>query len=163
MKSVYYVGAIVRLYRAALDHIRQETVRLGPEALATISLPPNFDQELMKIGSRGYTENFFDQTPNESDMLHQGIDYQQTHAPVGIIREPGTTPLIEVRNPICLDDTIEYLGAGLSNTEVEVKGMTDSEGRPLQRANPNSLIRLSTSPDLTEAMILGLLRKKAGS
>ncbi|MBA3022706.1 MAG: U32 family peptidase [Proteobacteria bacterium] len=163
MKSVYYVGAIVRLYRAALDHIRQETVRLGPEALATISLPPNFDQELMKIGSRGYTENFFDQTPDENDMLHQGIDYQQTHAPVGIIREPGTAPLIEVRNPICLDDTIEYLGAGLSNTEVEVKGMTDSEGRPLQRANPNSLIRLSTSPDLTEATILGLLRKKASS
>lgn len=161
MKSVYYVGAIVRLYRAALDYIGCEIKRLGPDRLTDISLPPVFTQELLKIGSRGFTENFFDKTPDETDMLHQGIDYQQTHAPVGLIQEPGPVPLVEVRNPINLGDSIEYLGDNLENIEVIVTGITNNEGHPLQRANPNSLVRLETSPPLTEATTLGLLRKKS--
>lgn len=163
MKSVYYVGAIVRLYRAALDHIGREIDRLGPDALADITLPPLFDQELMKIGSRGFSENFFEKTPDETDMLHQGINYQQTHAPVGLIKEAGTAPLIETKNAINIGDTIEYLANDLENTEVVVQAMTDSAGQPLQRANPNSLIRLTTTPVLTEATALGLLRKRTSN
>jgi len=161
MKSVYYVGAIVRLYRAALDHIGREIDRLGPQCLSSITLPEVFDQELRKIGSRGYTENFFEKTPDESDMLHQGIDYQQTHAPVGLIQEPGPAPVIEVRNPINRGDRIEYLGRGLDNSEVVVTAITDGEGQGLERANPGSLVRLETAPALAEATALGLLRKKA--
>ena len=162
MKSLYYVGAIVRLYRAALDYIGGEIVRLGPDSLATITLPPIFDQELLKIGSRGYTENFFSQPPAEGDMLHQGIDYQPTHAPVGVVREGGAAPLIETRNPIDQGDMLEYLDQGLNNLEVQVTGMTDEAGQEVRRANPNAMIRLQTSPALTSATPHGLLRKKVG-
>lgn len=161
MKSVYYVGAIVRLYRAALDHISAETERRGAGHLPDITLPPLFTEELLKIGSRGFTDNFFSSPPDENDMLHQGIDYQPTHAPVGIIRETGAIPLVEARNPIELGDSIEYLGPGLDNIEVRVLGMTDSLGEPLSRANPNALIRLRTDPPLAAASAYGLLRKKA--
>lgn len=160
MKSLYYVGAIVRLYRAALDYIGGEIVRLGPDSLATITLPPTFNQELLKIGSRGYTENFFSQPPGEGDMLHQGIDYQPTHAPVGVVREAGESPLIETRNPIDLGDMLEYLDHGLNNLEIQVTGMTDELGGPVLRANPNSLLRLHTVPPLIKATPHGLLRKK---
>jgi putative protease len=161
MKSIYYVGAIVRLYRAALDYIGTEIERHGPGQLDTITLPPAFDEELLKIGSRGYTENFFSQPPTEKDMLHGGITYKPTHAPVGIIREGGETPLIETRNPIDQGDTLEYLDQGFSNIEVQVVGMTNSAGAPIQRANPNALIYLHTMPALTLATQYGLLRKKA--
>ncbi len=162
MKSLYYVGAIVRLYRAALNYIGTEIERLGPDNLAAITLPPAFDEELMKIGSRGYTENFFSQPPDASDMLHQGISYQPTHAPVGVIREGGEPPLLETRNPIDQGDVLEYLNHGLNNTEVRVAGMTDSSGAPIRRANPNAMIRLHTTPPLDKATAHGLLRKKVG-
>jgi len=162
MKSLYYVGAIVRLYRAALDYIGGEIVRLGPDSLATITLPPIFDQELLKIGSRGYTENFFSQPPDASDMLHQGIDYQPTHAPVGVVREAGNPPLVETRNPIDQGDLLEYLDQGLNNLEVQVTGMTDDAGQEVRRANPNAMIRLQTTPPLSAATPHGLLRKRVG-
>ncbi|MDD5758598.1 MAG: U32 family peptidase [Desulfobulbaceae bacterium] len=160
MKSIYYVGAIVRLYRAALDYIGAEMRRLGPEQLAKINLPQAFDEELQKIGSRGYTENFFNQSPTEQDMLYDGIDYQPTHAPVGIVREVGTAPLIEVRNALDPGDTLEYLDQGLRNIEVQVTSMTNSAGAPILRANPNSMIRLYTEPALANVTLLSLLRKR---
>lgn len=160
MKSIYYVGAIVRLYRAALDYIGAEMKHLGADQLGEITLPPAFDEELQKIGSRGYTENFFNQSPTENDMLYEGIDYQPTHVPVGIIREVGEVPLIEVRNAIDPGDTLEYLDQGLRNIEVQVTGMKSCAGVPILRANPNSMIHLHTSPALANVTTLSLLRKK---
>ena len=69
MKSVYYVGAITRLYRAALDFWAVQGV---PQTASEMRLPESFREELLKIGSRGYTENFFDQHPTDDDMLYNG-------------------------------------------------------------------------------------------
>ena len=160
MKSIYYVGAIVRLYRAALDYIGAEIKGRSPVQPKEITLPPTFNDELLKIGSRGYTENFFHEPPTEKDMLHQGIDYQPTHAPVGIIRQGGDTLLLETRNPIDQGDILEYLDHDLHNIEIRVAGMTDSVGMPILRANPNALIHLHTIPALPTATPYSLLRKK---
>jgi len=58
MKSIYYVGAVTRLYRAALDYIAANGTQAAVN-LADLRLPDDFRAELLKIGSRGYTENFF--------------------------------------------------------------------------------------------------------
>jgi len=160
MKSLYYVGATVRLYRAALDHIGKEMERLGPGQLGEITLPPAFAEELLAIGSRGYTDNFFTQPPDASDMLHGGIVYQPSHDPVGIVRQGGATPLIEVRNPINQGDVLEYLDQGLANVAIRVVAMSDTSGAPIPRANPNALIRLQTEPELPQSAPWGLLRKR---
>ncbi len=57
MKSVYYVGAIVRLYRAALDYMAEQIAQSGPGALNDLTIPNHFTEELPKIGSRasGYS------------------------------------------------------------------------------------------------------------
>jgi len=160
MKSLYYVGATVRLYRAALDHIAAELERLGPGQLREIRLPAAFEEELLTIGSRGYTDNFFSQPPDASDMLHGGINYQPSHIPVGIVRQGGAPPLVEARNQINQGDLIEYLDGGLRTLEVQVIGMTDSSGTAIPRANPNATIRLQTVPELPHAAPWGLLRKR---
>src|SRR3990167_4934849 len=98
MKSVYYVGAITRLYRAALDYWKLE----GLDA----ALPEAFREELLKIGSRGYTENFFDQPPTTTDMLYNGPLISYDYAPVGIVRQAGPQPVIETRNPIAKGDRL---------------------------------------------------------
>jgi putative protease len=54
MKSVHYVGAVVRVYRAALDY----------------TVPSLYMKELMKVGTRGYTENFVFGPPGAEGMLY---------------------------------------------------------------------------------------------
>lgn len=160
MKSVYYVGAIVRLYRAALDFWAQED---PATPLAERGLPPAFREELAKIGSRGYTENFFDHAPGTTDMLYDGPKIIYDYAPVGIVREAEEQPLIETRNPISKGECLEYLGQGLTNSEHRVVAMTEQNGASVERANPNSLIRLTLEPPPSSCEKLGLFRKKMDS
>ena len=152
MKSVYYVGAITRLYRAALDYWKLEGF--------AAALPEAFREELLKIGSRGYTENFFDQPPTTTDMLYNGPLISYDYAPVGIVRQVGPEPVIETRNPIVVGDRLEYLGRGLVNTEHTVLSLTGPNGAPLSQANPNSLITLSLDPVPAACEANGLFRKK---
>jgi len=155
MKSVYYVGAITRLYRAALDHWAAQ----GFDA----ALPEAFRKELLKIGSRGYTENFFDQQPTAADMLYNGPMISYDYAPVGIVRQTGPQPVIETRNPIAVGDCLEYLGRGLNNTDHTVLALTGPNGAQLTQANPNSLITLTLDPAPTACENNGLFRKKMAS
>ena len=155
MKSVYYVGAITRLYRAALDYWKTE----GFDAL----LPETFRQELLKIGSRGYTENFFDQPPTTGDMLYDGPMISYDYAPVGIVRQAGPQPVIETRNPIVVGDRLEYLGRGLNNTEHTVLALTTQDGAQHSQTNPNSLITLTLDPAPETCEVNGLFRKKMAS
>ncbi|MFA6498869.1 MAG: U32 family peptidase C-terminal domain-containing protein [Desulfurivibrionaceae bacterium] len=155
MKSVYYVGAITRLYRAALDYWKVE----GLDA----ALPKSFGEELLKIGSRGYTENFFDLPPTTADMLYDGAMISYDYAPVGIVRHAGPQPVIETRNPITVGDRLEYLGCGFKNTEYTVLCLTTQNGVPLIQANPNSLITLTLDPAPATCENTGLFRKKMAS
>lgn len=143
MKSPYYVGATVRAYRAALDYLKNEWLKNGelPE-----NLPPVFKEELQKVGSRGYTENFLDSPPNSKDMLYDQPRVAPTHQPVGIVRQSGTLPLIEVRNPLQIDEEIEYLGRNLERQFYRIAGMTDADGMPIERANPGNRVFLQTEP-----------------
>jgi putative protease len=155
MKSVYYVGAITRLYRAALDHWATQ----GLDAV----LPATFREELLKIGSRGYTENFFDQPPTTTDMLYDGPLISYDYAPVGIVRQAGPQPVIETRNPIAVGDRLEYLGRGLVNTEHTVLSLIGPNGASLSQANPNNLITLTLDPAPAACENNGLFRKKMAS
>jgi len=155
MKSVYYVGAITRLYRAALDH----WVAQGFD----VPLPEAFREELLKIGSRGYTENFFDQHPTGADMLYNGPMISYDYAPVGIVRQAGPQPVIETRNPIVVGDRLEYLGRGLNNTDHTVLGLTGKNGTQLSQANPNNLVTLTLDPAPTTCENNSLFRKKMAS
>ena len=155
MKSVYYVGAITRLYRAALDY-------WGAQGLDA-ALPESFREELLKIGSRGYTENFFDQPPSTADMLYDGPMISYDYAPVGIVRQAGTQPVIETRNPIAKGDRVEYLDRGLNNTAHTVLSLSGPNGAQLTQANPNSLITLTLDPAPAVCENNGLFRKKMAS
>lgn len=155
MKSVYYVGAITRLYRAALDYWDAQ----GLDA----ALPDSFRQELLKIGSRGYTENFFDQPPSTADMLYDGPMISYDYAPVGIVRQAAPQPVIEARNPIAKGDRLEYLDRGLNNTTHTVLSLSGPSGAQLTQANPNSLVTLTLDPALAVCENNGLFRKKMAS
>ncbi len=156
MKSVYYVGAVIRLYRAALDYIAAQPETADPTA---ITLPTAMGEELSKIGSRGYTENFFDGPPQQRDMLYSGIKYAQTHAPVGLVRQVEGRILIEVRNQIMPGDWIEYLEPGFKEQQAQIIRINNDKGE-MKKANPGNMVELQTEPPIAGWQVNGLLRRK---
>ncbi|MBU0485450.1 MAG: U32 family peptidase [Proteobacteria bacterium] len=151
MKSVYYVGAVVRVYRAALDFLAKNGT--------SHPLPEKFRQELMKVGSRGYTENFIAGPPTAADMLHDSPRVEPSHAPAGIVRDAANL-LIEIRNPLRPGEYIEYLGKDLNNISYQVLAIHDQTGRALSQANPGNMVKLTTAPAAADWQLNSLVRKE---
>lgn len=166
MKSVYYVGSVVRVYRAALDFIA-ENMTQSLENKVTHNLPPVYMNELMKVGTRGYTENFIFGPPGPDDMLYDRPRTDQEYVPVGIVqgygsREPGENWLeVEVRNPVRKGETVEYLCRDINTVIFEVQELLDQDGIPLEQANPGNTVKMKYGVEVDPAWeVNGLLRKK---
>ena len=154
MKSIAYVGTVVRLYRAALDYLGAHGI---PEQADW--LPEEFSQELTMIGSRGYTENFLDGRPDAGAMNYQITRMEPGATSAGLVCKPGDQPVIEARNPIEVGDELQYLAPGLENHTVKVRGMRREDGgEPVVRANPNDRIIFETDPSAYQWQELGLIR-----
>ena len=166
MKSVYYVGAVVRIYRAAIDYIAQNIEK----ALADnrmISLPPVYMEELMKVGTRGYTENFIFGPPGAEDMLYDRSRTDQEYVPVGLVHGFGNRSQndnwlqVEMRNPLRKGETIEYLCRDINVVSFKVLELLDQHGVPLEQANPGNIVRIHYDLAIDAAWeVNGLLRKK---
>ncbi len=156
MKSIGYVGSVIRVYRAALDWIKMQIFSgTRPEKLL---LPQAFSNEIKKIGTRSRTENFFDAHPSNDGMLYDTIRTRQGYAPAGIVR--AVEPLlVDVRNPIECGDRLEYLGRDIEPTSCIVVAMETQDGKSINRANPGTQIILQTEPVLNQATVQSLLRK----
>lgn len=140
MKGIYYAGGIVRIYRAALDYINEQR----ESGNADIVLPDVFMAEIMKLGSRGYSENFFDGSVGAENMLYTGPKVTQEYVPAAIIRKACEPVVIQVRNVIRPGDSLEYMAPGLKNITFTVAEVQSLNGNPLEQANPNMEVFLFT-------------------
>jgi len=166
MKSVYYVGAVVRVYRAALDYLA-DNIEESLTGTRGISLPPVFMEELMKVGTRGYTENFIFGPPGAEGMLYDRPRTDQEYVPIGVVQGFGNDAEsenwldIEVKNPLRQGETIEYLSRDIQVVPIAVHELLDQDGIPLEQANPGNIVRVKYGSGVAAAWeVNGLLRKK---
>ena len=160
MKSVGYVGAVVRLYRLALDWIGAQ-MEAG-QAPADLVLPSSFRNEIEKIGTRGQSENFFSAHPSSGDMLYDTMRLEQSWVPAAVVRT--ATPLaVETRHTIAPGDRLEYLGRSIEPETVTITGLWAEDGTPLDRAHPGRLVRLHTDPPLAGVAPATILRRNTES
>jgi len=166
MKSVYYVGAVVRAYRAALDYIAAKREEIQADK-RVISLPPVYMDELLKVGTRSYTENFISGPPGPEGMLYDRPRTEQEYMPAGVVQGFGSKAqaenwlAVEVRNPLRRGDILEYLCRDISVVAFTVTEILDQDGIPLEQANPGNVVKLKYGPDLDAVWeVNGLLRKK---
>ena len=157
MKSMGYVGAVVRVYRAALAYIAEQLFL--QKDIQNIVLPRAFRNEMNKIGTRGHTENFFEGPPSSQDMLYATMRTAQAYAPVGIVRQVAPL-LIEARNVLETGDRVEYLGRELEPVVCRVTSMITEDGMRTERANPGNRVLIVTDPVLQEPEIYSILRKQ---
>ncbi|MGB3211927.1 MAG: U32 family peptidase [Desulforhopalus sp.] len=159
MKSIFYVGGVVRVYRAALDYL----AGLPAEAWCTpaaIKMPEYFMQEIQKTGTRGATENFIHERPGSTEMIYTSSRAEQSFEPVAVVRESGDAPLVEIRNQVVPGEQIEYMKHGLDLIPVRVVSLENEEGASLEKGNPGNLVVMHTDPPLPEGEVHGILRRK---
>jgi U32 family peptidase len=159
MKSIFYVGGVVRIYRAALDFLR----RLPPSAWRQperIEMPGIFMEEIVKTGTRGTTDNFIRRRPGNKEMLYHSSRAAQPVEPVAVIRKVGRRPLVEIRNVLETGERIEYMAAGIDLLPITVEAMHNEKKELIERANPGNLVYLTTAPSLESAVKNGMLRRE---
>ncbi|OQX16673.1 MAG: peptidase U32 [Desulfobulbaceae bacterium A2] len=155
MKTLYYVGGTVRVYRAALDWLGDRLA--GGADAASLRLPPEFAAELGRIGTRDQAEHFADGPPGPETMLYHNSRCEQAWVPLGIIR--GLDPLmVELRCPVRPGDALEYLGPGLATPTAHIRALGNAEGQTLERGQPGAMVRLELAPPLPDLRLGGILR-----
>lgn len=159
MKSIFYVGGVVRVYRAALDYLAGLPAEAWGDP-AAIRLPEELIAEIGRTGTRGTTENFISAPPGGSEMIYTTSRAEQDFEPIAVVRAGGTPLLVEVRNTLSLGEQGEYMGLGMSTIPFVITAMTDEKGTACLRANPGNLVLLRTDPPLAEAQVNAILRRQ---
>jgi putative protease len=128
MKSVYYVAAVTRVYRQAIDAWLE-----NPEGCW---FNPEWTAELEKTSYRGYTTGFYFSEEKVAELTPER-KYFKTHALVGTVleyRAESRQIMVGVRNHLNVTDEVDLLLPD-EISSVEVAKMTDGDGLPLQVAH----------------------------
>lgn len=159
MKSIFYVGGVTRIYRAALDYLASLPAEAweNPEV---ITLPETLLEEVRSTGTRGATENFIKDRPGSSEMIYTSSRLSQVYEPVAVIREIEKQLLVEIRNTVIAGETIEYMDRSATCIKTSITSMTDVDGMSVEKANPGNRLYLHLEPPLEAAEVNGILRRK---
>lgn len=149
MKSRYYVAAVTRVYRAALDAWRDDP--------AGWQCDPLWLRELETVSHRPYGGGFL--FGREAGVHPADSRYRQSHLFVGVVLDDGGPAghLVEGRNRFAVDEELELIGPGMRLASFRLEGARNEEGEPISVIQPNARVRL----DLPLGTQAGdLLRKK---
>ena len=127
MKSLYYVAAVVKAYRQAVDAYLKD-----PD---NYKFKPAWMESLNKVSHREYSTGFY--FGEKENQIFESSSYIQTAEIVGIVRsyDPETKiATIEQRNKVLNNDTVEVLRAEGDIFNVVIKNMTEDNGESIESA-----------------------------
>ncbi len=159
MKSIFYVGGVVRVYRLALNYLASlpESAWDKPE---DITIPGELVDEVHRTGTRGSTENFIIDRPGSTEMIYNTSRLEQSFEPVAVIRKNGKKPFVEMRNTIFPGERVELMGRGEQIEKTTITKMIDAEGREIEKANPGNSLYLELDPPLAATEIHSIFRRE---
>ncbi len=140
MKSLYYVATTARVYRDAINRLRD-----NPE-----DVDPRWRAELEKVSHRPYDTGFFF---NDGDARIHATDthYIRTHDFVGLVRRDAVDGLwVEGRNRFFQGDELELIGPAMRQDVFRAEVIETCAGERIPVAHANSRLRLQL-PEWAEA------------
>jgi U32 family peptidase len=158
MKTAYYVAAVTRIYRQALDSYQR-----SPEAYL---FNPDWLTELEKVSHRPYTTGFYlpekeDDTEFTADSAYiRGYDF------VGTVDEHNRADgllRVSARNRFAVGDLLEILEPDKPEIkQINIKQMKNSyNGKQLQEAHNSYVVDLELEKALDEPISAGsIIRRK---
>ncbi len=139
MKTAYYVAAVTRVYRAALDSF----YRSGKP----YAYDPDWLEELKKVSHRPYTTGFY--LPGEKNETEYTADaaYIRGYDFVGTVDEgssDGAGIKVRARNRFAVGDLLEILDPSQPEIiKIRVKWITDAEtGESLDQAHNSYIVNV---------------------
>ena len=136
MKSLYYVAAVTRVYRAALDAWRDEPKNYQSN--------PQWLRELEAVSHRPYGTGFlFDQ--DDAFVNTADSHYLRDCDFVGLVKEQVESGdwLVEGRNRFQAGDRIELIGPEMHQSELTFAEATDKAGEIITTVQPNALVTMA--------------------
>jgi len=130
MKSLYYLAAVTRIYRAALDRYRANP--------ADYACDPLWLDELDKVSHRPYSTGFL--FGMDDPQVHTTDSrYRRSHDFVGIVREilPEGNCVVEGRNRFFPDEQLELIGPEMRQETFQVGNLRKENGAVLTVGQPN--------------------------
>ena len=153
MKSEFYVAAIVKAYREAIDRYAED-----PEGYV---LDPKWMEMLNMISHRQYHTGFYFGRGNS--QVYENSTYVRDYDIVGIVREDlgGGRFRIDQKNRIYPGDILKVLRPEGEIFEAVLQDLEDEEGNPIEVANKAAMVfTASTENELRRQDIL-IMRKEA--
>ncbi|MCF7858550.1 MAG: U32 family peptidase [Candidatus Cloacimonetes bacterium] len=146
MKSIYYVAAVTRAYRSAID-------------IGNNKISDNIKNELNKISHRRYSESFFNSNDSKKTQYYGSSAYIREYQFIGeITKTIQQSAFIAIRSKFSVDDTLEFIFPDFEDDfQYTVKEIFDEENIAIQSAKPNTTIRLDLDNKIPN---WGIVRKK---
>lgn len=156
-KSLYYVSAVAKTYRNAIDEVWQ-----NPKADLS-----KYFEELKKVGNRGYTQGFY-----LGDNNSESYSYDSSKGLAGsdflceFWGKDGDFFKVKIKNKIHLNDEIEII-TPYEQFKTTVVAIKDKDGIELDLANTNDelFLKFSVSPQnykyaLARTLTVGIINPK---
>jgi U32 family peptidase len=150
MKTLYYLAAVTRVYRAALDRYLADPVGYR--------FDPVWRDELDKVSHRPYDTGFL--FGSRDALVHSDDSkYRRTHDFVGVVREVNNAGrgLIEGRNRFFPGETLELIGPGMRQKQFTAGALCSESGEELSVGQPNKRMLMALP---TGARVRDLLRRE---
>ena len=133
MKSLYYVAAVTRVYRAALDAWRDAPHNYRPD--------PGWRRELEAVSHRPYGTGFL--FAQDYAFVHaEDSHYLRDCDFVGIVKEqaPSGKWLVAGRNRFKTGESLEIIGPAMRHAEFICGEAVSEQGEALTTVQPNALV-----------------------
>jgi len=125
MKSAYYVAAVVKSYRQAVDSYFE-----NPDEY---KFNKQWLDNVLKVSHRNYYTGFYFKDKNS--QIHENSSYVRDYDIVGVVRafdKNTNIATIEQRNKLFEGDKVEVLTPVGNNFEVELKDLKDENGGKIE-------------------------------
>ena len=153
MKTALYVATVARTYRKAIDDCMESEEKY----LANLDW---YKEQIAACTYRQFTTGFFYGKPSEESQIYDNNTYNIGYTYLGICGAPDAEGFVEIeqRNKFSVGETIEIMKPNGDNVKVEVLGIKDEEGNPMESCpHPKQklFIKLAVTPEEFD-----LLRRK---
>lgn len=135
MKGIHYVGAVVKVYREALNAYYENPGRY--------TVKSRWREALARIGHRGYCTGFYYGDPGQT-LPNFNATGKQEHRFVGKVladTQAGTT-FFEARNKIFAGDRVEVMPCEGPEVNDRIEKIIDQTGKEVPYAQPQSRVQL---------------------
>ena len=136
MKGIHYVASSVKAYRAALDAYYRDPLGFHVEQ--------DWVDTLDSINQRGYCTGFYFGDPRQTQPNYSLTRPAYEHRLVAKVLSCATsgTVVVDVRNRLAVDDTVEVLSPGRPVWKEAIRSMVDLATGPVTVAHAGMKIEI---------------------